>query len=114
MKEDVLKELEIKRKEKLIGSALEADIVIHVKDPATSSKIAAMGDEAARFFQVATVLIADGAREGMRTYDHSSVSVTKTRGNKCVRCWNYYAELGEDPAHPELCRRCAAAVTIAR
>ncbi|HET9148023.1 MAG TPA: class I tRNA ligase family protein, partial [Acetobacteraceae bacterium] len=31
-------------------------------------------------------------------------------GAKCVRCWRVLPEVGENPAHPDLCRRCCEAV----
>ena len=39
-----------------------------------------------------------------------SVRVEKARGKKCGRCWIWYEEIGADPEHPTLCRRCAEAV----
>ena len=32
------------------------------------------------------------------------------QGNKCQRCWQVLTEVGQDAAHPDLCRRCTAAV----
>ena len=29
---------------------------------------------------------------------------------KCVRCWHQRADVGSDPAHPELCARCVSNV----
>jgi isoleucyl-tRNA synthetase len=37
-------------------------------------------------------------------------TVEKASGDKCRRCWLYSQELGRDPAHPELCPRCAGAL----
>jgi isoleucyl-tRNA synthetase len=31
-------------------------------------------------------------------------------GAKCPRCWNWRDDVGFDPAHPELCARCARVV----
>ena len=35
-----------------------------------------------------------------------SVKVAKADGEKCERCWKY-DELGTDPAHLDVCPRCA-------
>ena len=35
-----------------------------------------------------------------------SVEVLHAHGETCPRCWNF-RELGGDPAHPEVCGRCA-------
>jgi len=39
-----------------------------------------------------------------------SVSVRKAPGEKCARCWRVLPEVGENPRHSALCRRCADAV----
>jgi isoleucyl-tRNA synthetase len=31
-------------------------------------------------------------------------------GRKCARCWQVLPEVGEQPAAPDLCRRCVDAV----
>jgi isoleucyl-tRNA synthetase len=31
-------------------------------------------------------------------------------GTKCQRCWKVLEEVGENPAHPDICNRCADAV----
>jgi isoleucyl-tRNA synthetase len=37
-----------------------------------------------------------------------AVKITHADGQKCERCWNYSTHVGEDPAHPSVCERCAA------
>jgi isoleucyl-tRNA synthetase len=34
-------------------------------------------------------------------------------GEKCARCWRVLPEVGGDPGHPDLCRRCTDAVAAA-
>jgi isoleucyl-tRNA synthetase len=29
---------------------------------------------------------------------------------KCIRCWHYRADVGANPAHPEICLRCVSNV----
>ncbi|HSV96353.1 MAG TPA: isoleucine--tRNA ligase [Spirochaetota bacterium] len=110
IKKDVLKSLETKRKEKTIGTSLEADIEIFVANEKTRQMITVMGDEARRFFQVAEVAVSAGKKAGMEDFDNSSILVAKSAGRKCVRCWNYSLKPGTDPAHPELCPRCTEIV----
>jgi isoleucyl-tRNA synthetase len=110
IKKDVLKSLESKRKEKIIGTSLEADIEIFVANENTRQMIAEMGDEARRFFQVADVTVSAEEKAGMENLDNSSIRVAKSPGRKCVRCWNYSLKLGTDPSHPELCPRCTKIV----
>jgi isoleucyl-tRNA synthetase len=106
IKKDVLKELEVCRRDKIVKSSLEAEITLCVPDEAAKKMIADMGPEAARFFQVASVTLVQEQSALMRDYDNSAVSVKKTAGKKCVRCWNYFETIGADPEHPELCGRC--------
>ncbi len=110
IKKDVLKSLETKRKEKIIGTSLEADIELYIASDKTRRLIAEMGDEARRFFQVAEVTVRDEKTAGMEDFDVSSIRVVKSAGSKCVRCWNYSLRLGTDGAHPDLCPRCTAIV----
>jgi isoleucyl-tRNA synthetase len=90
----------------MIKSSLEADIAVYVPDASTKERMAAMGPELARFLQVASVTLAPEKGGTMRDYDKSSVSIARTTGKKCVRCWNYFEKLGTDPGHPDLCLRC--------
>ncbi len=110
IKKDVLKELENCRRDKLIKSSLESAITIHIPDASVNGMLAEMGDELARFFQVATVTLAAEKTTDMNAFDNSSVSVRKSNGKKCTRCWNYFDTLGADPGHPELCRRCTGII----
>jgi isoleucyl-tRNA synthetase len=36
-----------------------------------------------------------------------TVRVAKAAGDKCERCWHYESDIGQHPAHPTLCGRCA-------
>ncbi|HOW81151.1 MAG TPA: isoleucine--tRNA ligase [Spirochaetota bacterium] len=110
IKEDVLKALEESRRDKIVKSSLEAAITMHVKQNEARKIIDEMGDEVTRFFQVASVKFEQAEVPGMKKYDISSITVAKTSGEKCVRCWNYTERRGTDPSHPELCPRCTAIV----
>jgi len=35
------------------------------------------------------------------------IRVLASHDPKCVRCWHHRPDIGADPAHPELCMRCA-------
>jgi isoleucyl-tRNA synthetase len=114
IKKDVLKELEICRKDKAIKSSLEAEITLYVADESAKKMLSDMGPETARFLQVAAVTIVPEKTAEMREYDKATVSVRKTSGKKCVRCWNYFETIGVDPAHPELCQRCTDIIKAKR
>jgi isoleucyl-tRNA synthetase len=42
------------------------------------------------------------------------IAMALADGDKCQRCWKILPEVGGDPAHPGLCRRCADAVDHVR
>ena len=105
IKKDVLKSLEELRRDKIIKTSLEADIKIHVKDAAVEKILKDMGDDLRRFFQVAKIEFSSN-EEGLIHYDNSFISSKRSSGSKCVRCWNFFDELGSDSEHPELCKRC--------
>ena len=37
-----------------------------------------------------------------------AVTVTPSAFTRCARCWHYRDDVGSDPAHPQICGRCAS------
>ena len=112
----VLGALEKGRREHVIGSSLDARVVLNVVPTLY------------QFLQdyerdLPTVLIVSQAvlhqtehpsRETHLTAEAAlgiSVNVVKAEGRKCERCWNYHVSVGRTPQHPTLCARCVEAVT---
>ncbi len=110
LKKDILKAIELKRAEGLLSKSQEADVTLVVKDAAIRDYCVKQLEEIRTFFQVAKVGFADSAGDDFVTLDASSVLVVKSGGKKCVRCWNLFESLGNDPKHPELCDRCTKVV----
>ena len=85
-----------------IGSSLQAEVELHISGPAYDA-LAALGDDL-RFVLITskTTLLraADEASE--------AILVSPSAHAKCTRCWHWRADVGHDPAHPELCGRCSA------
>ncbi len=107
LREEVLKSLEVARRDKLIGSALDALVTIHA--PENAYKILERHRDDMRF-----LLIASGV-EVMRASDGNGnaalhVEVTRAPGAKCERCWNYSLEVGKNERYPTVCERCLAAL----
>jgi isoleucyl-tRNA synthetase len=99
--------LEDQRREKVIGSSLEADIQIHANH------------ERYEFLKqyerdLPTILIV--SRVELREVHNLPlkpdflVVVSKSKNQKCERCWNYREAVGKDTIHPTLCDRCVEAV----
>ena len=95
----VQKELEALRQAGSIGSSLQAevDVIAPAQDAAA---LATLGDDL-RF-----VFITSAARASAG--DALAVTVRPSTGTKCERCWHWRADVGVDPRHAALCRRCVA------
>jgi len=44
----------------------------------------------------------------------AAASVSKADGNKCPRCWNWRKDVGDNPEHLEVCRRCYEAISVTK
>lgn len=101
--------LEQARKDEVLGGSLEADVTIYVDD-ILAGQLAKLSDELRFVLITSTAKVAsltdkpaDAAATGM---DNVFVKVTKSSGEKCVRCWHHREDVGTLVAHPELCGRC--------
>jgi isoleucyl-tRNA synthetase len=102
--------LEVERREKRIGSALEAAPVVHVAD---ADLLAAFdGLDAAEVFRTSSATLVAGDGGAFTTEEVKGVSVDpkQAEGNKCARSWRILPEVGTDPRYPELSLRDAEAV----
>lgn len=103
LREQVAKVLEPMRANGQIGAALEAEIAVSV-NAAIAARWQPLADELRFFFISGDVTV--GAVEA----DDVFVLAQPTEKRKCVRCWHHRADIGVNPAHPELCGRCATNV----
>jgi isoleucyl-tRNA synthetase len=104
--------LEVERREKRIGSSLEAAPVIHVTDKALFA-VAQDEDWAEIAITSAATLKSTKAADGAFQLDEvAGVAVVPERatGKKCARSWKISPEVGSDAAFPDLTPRDAAAV----
>ncbi|HLJ65212.1 MAG TPA: class I tRNA ligase family protein, partial [Stellaceae bacterium] len=104
--------IELERAEKRIGSSLQAAVEVFLD-----------GDLARMFkgLDLAELFITSGAKittaappEGAFTLGDVpgvAVRVSVADGEKCQRCWKVLPEVGQIAAHPDLCGRCAEAVS---
>jgi isoleucyl-tRNA synthetase len=101
--------LEQARKDKVIGSSLEAKVTIFA-NKALRDNLERLEDEL-RFVLITSQ--AEVADIDARTDDSQlsedgtfAVQVSSAPGTKCTRCWHITEDVGSDPKHPELCTRC--------
>jgi isoleucyl-tRNA synthetase len=104
--------LELERREKRIGAALEAAPKVWIGDPELLAAFA--GLDAAEVFRTsqAELLPGVGPDEAFRSPDVANVAVEPLRaqGRKCARSWRILPEVGSDPRYPDLSLRDADAV----
>ncbi len=104
--------LEVERREKRIGSSLEAHPVVHVTDPALMAALEGK-DMADIAITSQLTLSADPAPAGAFTLDDTpGVAVVPglAEGRKCARSWKILPEVGSDPDYPDVTLRDAAAL----
>ena len=106
--------LEMQRRDKVIGSSLEAKVTIKA-DPKTYPLLESYEKELAALFIVSVVdleSVPAVSKEGHLLSDTSgfAIDVTRAEGKKCERCWNYRPSVGGFSDHPTLCDRCVEAV----
>ncbi|HEY6289420.1 MAG TPA: class I tRNA ligase family protein, partial [Nitrospiraceae bacterium] len=99
--------LEERRREKVIGSSLEAHVHLTM-DAKTGMWIINACKDLATLFIVSEVT--SEIRSGAVSDSNFAISVTKSTHAKCERCWNYREAVGKDATHPTLCERCVEAV----
>lgn len=111
LRDDVLKVLENKRQEGVIGSSQEASVTMHVLDETLNEALNKLDKkELARLFIVSSVNLLE-ASNGLEKGEVSYLKVEKHPGHKCLRCWKY-----EEPSHmhkigeDEVCDSCYEAI----
>ncbi len=109
IRSEVNKVLEAQRNAGLIGSALQAEVLLYA-EPDLLAELALLDDEL-RF-----ALIVSEARvfpAGERDAEAQAtalpslwVKVAVMEASKCVRCWQHRLDVGDHPEDPGLCGRC--------
>ncbi|HEY0122318.1 MAG TPA: isoleucine--tRNA ligase [Rhizobium sp.] len=104
--------LEIERKDKRIGSSLEAAPVVYVADPELMKALE--GQDLAEICITSAITINDGEgpADAFRLDDAAKVSVVPAlaEGRKCARSWRITTDVGSDPEYPDVSARDAAAL----
>ena len=103
VRDDVNKKLENYRAEGKIGSALDAEIVLHAAGE-QYQKLKSLGAEL-RF-----LLITSDARV-IEKPSALEIDIIISEHPKCARCWQRRVDVNADATHPELCGRCVVNIT---
>ncbi len=111
VRNEVLKALEAARKEKFIGTSLEAKVEISAEGD-WARLLEEYRDLLPMLFIVSQAHLSGealpGATEGL--IRGLRIAVRRAEGQKCERCWNYSVRVGEERDYPGLCERCVAAL----
>ncbi len=104
VRDEVLKALEEARNNKLIGTGLEAQVLLLAADP-VYAVLKKYETQLRYLFIVSAVTLTQASGNGTGSVH---VEVKKADGAKCERCWNYSTHVGEDKTYPTVCERCSA------
>ncbi len=122
LRDEVNKVMEVARKDKAIGSSLDAKVLLHVPDGELKNRLVAYNssetlseknvDELRYFFLASQVELVDSLPdvEYKSESDLANIAVVKADGEKCERCWNYSLSVGSFADDPTICDRCNAAL----
>lgn len=110
LRNEVNKALEIKRRERFIGNALEAGVVLFLQED-DYSLLSQYPDFLPALFIVSEASIQRLTEKTGGAYESTElpgvcISIIKAGGEKCDRCWNWSTTVGSFADAPKLCRRC--------
>lgn len=103
VREQVLKALDTAREDKVIGSSLEAAVLLRAGTE-LYPLLERFADELPIWFIVSQVAVEQGSG------DELQIAVERARGDKCERCWKYKTDVGSNPEFPTACASCASVI----
>lgn len=112
------KVLEDLRRDKVIGSSLEAQVTIVTSHAPTLKALQAYENDLREFLIVSAVIVKEGSPSvdslhSKNEPDHSDkilITAQRAPGTKCQRCWHYSPETGNDSRFPGVCPKCVEAL----
>lgn len=104
--------LEVERKEKRIGSSLEAAPVVYVADPELLKALDGLDFAEICITSDISVVAGEGPAEAFRLEDGTKVAVEPklAEGTRCARSWKITKDVGSDPDYPDVSARDAQAL----
>ena len=114
IRDEANKALEIKRKDKFIGNALEARLVFYLPED-EFKLLQTYNDFLPVLFIVSGVeinLYGQGIKDVYESPEIKDlcIRVEKASGGKCERCWNWSMTVGKFDDNPQICERCRTAI----
>jgi isoleucyl-tRNA synthetase len=110
IRENVLAHIEPLRKDKQIGSSLQARVTLTAA-PGELALLERYLNDLPMLFIVSEVELRPGPAAAAAAGDGlPEVIIERARGVKCERCWRYVSQVSGDPAWAGLCSRCQDAL----
>lgn len=114
VRDEVNKVIEKARSNGELGSSLEAEVELYVKEDSRLYKILSALKNELRFVLItsdAKLLTSTPPQQALLfkiDAEELAINIISTVGKKtkCARCWHRRADVGRDPKHPEICLRC--------
>jgi isoleucyl-tRNA synthetase len=106
VREQVLGEIEPLRKNKQIGSSLQARVMLS----ASTTDLALLEPYARDLPMLFIVSEVELKRTPLADGERPQVTIERAGGVKCERCWRYVDKISTDPAWAGLCERCQEAL----
>jgi isoleucyl-tRNA synthetase len=114
VRREVTKALEIARRDKLIGHALNAAVTLGLS-PRLMEALRPYQDQLRSIFIVSSVELLEPDQlqdvPESETLPGVKVAVTASPHEKCERCWVHDATVGHEATHPTICSRCLRAMS---
>lgn len=121
LRAQVNKVMENARGDKMIGSSLDAKVLIYTSDTEYRTYLDSLNttyslegnrvDELRYLFLCSQVELVDSIDLiNSASYHNEMVGILKAEGVKCERCWNYSTTVGSFPQEPTICDRCDQAL----
>jgi len=105
VKAECNKQMEQMRKDKKLGSSLEAEITLYASD-SIADVLEKLEDELRFVLITSQAKVVRGEGGEASEMPGLGLSIAVSEAPKCVRCWHRREDVGQNPAHPELCLRC--------
>ncbi|XXJ19586.1 isoleucine--tRNA ligase [Desulfovibrio caledoniensis] len=109
---EVNKAIEPKRKDRVIGKSLDAQVTLYA-DADIRELVSTKDIDPREFFIISKLILDEPENAPADAYVGEDladlkVAVDAAPGEKCERCWRIAEDLGTDPEYPDACPRCTA------
>ena len=106
----VLANLEVDRKAGKVGKGLDGAVQLSIFDSSLKQLLMTYNAALAELFNVSQVTLSADHATSMPKTETLAVTTVPVKGHKCVRCWRYTEDVGNEANYPTVCLRCADAL----